>query len=94
MTNETIHCDKHGPGRPAFVCQHLSTQTKTGFHEEFESVFGMDLPGEDEDFGAWCDVCEVERAKEGEWNEHNEDFAGIRVVCESCFFEIKTVNRS
>lgn len=87
-----LHCDTHDTQRNAFVCQHLIHADGAGFEEAFETVEGMEL-GEDDDFQAWCDECEAVRQKEGEWNDRSQAFAGITVVCEKCYFEIKARNQ-
>jgi hypothetical protein len=51
----------------------------------------MELP-DDDDFQAWCDECEAVRQTEGEWNEKSMNFAGIKIVCEKCYFEMKEFN--
>lgn len=51
----------------------------------------MDL-GEDDDFQAWCGECEKVRIRNNGWNEHAEEFANIRLVCEYCYFELKEFN--
>ena len=82
-------CESHGASRTAFVCQHLNKNTHTGFHEAFES---NPLIEPDDDYQAWCDECEKMRQQEGEWNDVSEGFAEIRLICDQCFFEIKSRN--
>lgn len=84
-----VTCESHGTSRAAFVCQHLSKDTYTGFHEAFES---NPLIEPDDDYQAWCDECEKIRLQEGEWNDVSEGFAKIRLICDQCFFEIKRRN--
>ena len=86
-----VKCDTHEYGRRAFVCKHLNHKTKVGFEEAFETFEDMELL-EDDDFQAWCDECETVRQKEGEWNDQSMTFAGIKVVCEKCYFEMKELN--
>ncbi|MBX2923339.1 MAG: hypothetical protein KF746_14150 [Chitinophagaceae bacterium] len=38
------------------------------------------------------DECEAVRQNEGEWNDRSMAFAGIKVVCENCYFEMKELN--
>jgi hypothetical protein len=64
---------------------------KVGFEESFETIENMEL-GEDDDFQAWCDECEIVRQQEDGWNETSMKFADIRIVCEKCYFEMKEVN--
>ena len=86
-----VDCSAHEKQRNAFVCKHLIGKNKVGFNEAFETFEDMEL-GDDDDFQAWCDECEVERQKEGEWNEASMAFAEIRLVCERCYFEMKELN--
>lgn len=91
IKEQTITCDRHGANRMAFVCQHLNTETKTGFEEAFPTFKGMEL-GEDDDLQAWCDLCEAERLRTDGWNDESTKFANIKLVCEDCYFEIKAFN--
>ncbi|MFP9114140.1 DUF6882 domain-containing protein [Flavobacterium sp. RHBU_3] len=88
---ELIQCNTHGLRRMAFVCQHLNKTQRTGFHEAFETEPGMELY-EDDDFQAWCDDCETIRLEDDGWNEKAMEFAKIKLVCESCYFEMKDFN--
>ncbi|MFK7937040.1 MAG: DUF6882 domain-containing protein [Saprospiraceae bacterium] len=83
-----IQCDRHGQQRMAFVCQHLFHGVAVGFEEVFPSHQGMKLE-EDDDFQAWCTVCEKERVKADGWNDELMKFADIKLVCEDCYFDIK-----
>lgn len=87
-----IECKNHGLGRVAFVCQHLNYETKKGFEEAFETHLGMELD-DDDDFQAWCDECEKARLKSDGWNDESMEFAQIKLVCEHCYFELKTINK-
>lgn len=91
IKDKYIQCGLHEYRRIAFVCQHLNHSTKVGFVEAFETYEGMELPEED-DFQAWCNECEMVRKREGEWNENSEAFAQIKLVCEDCYFAMKTLN--
>ncbi|MEO0468167.1 MAG: DUF6882 domain-containing protein [Bacteroidota bacterium] len=88
---QLILCNQHGLQRPAFICQHLDTEKPQGFHEAFDTWPDMAL-AEDDDFQAWCDACERIRIAHDGWNEEAEKHAGIKGVCESCYFEIKRIN--
>lgn len=92
MKQNKIECENHGFGRLAFVCQHLNHETKKGFEEAFETEYGMELDNED-DFQAWCDECEKVRIKTDGWNDESMEFAKIKLVCEDCYFELKTINK-
>ncbi|QJX48464.1 hypothetical protein HMJ29_16695 [Hymenobacter taeanensis] len=91
IKDKYIKCGTHEYGRRAFICNHLNTRAKAGFEESFETYENMELE-EDDDFQAWCDKCEQVRQKEGGWNDNSMAFADIRLVCESCYFEIKELN--
>lgn len=86
-----VDCESHGYSRPAFVCQHLDLEIPKGFEEAFDTYKGMELE-EDEDFQAWCSECEKIRGEYDGWNEESERFAGITLVCENCYFELKEFN--
>jgi hypothetical protein len=88
MASQIVDCETHGEERQAFVCQHLNSAIKTGFEEVFPTVKGMEL-GEEEDFQAWCSECEKVRLSTNGWNEESMEFAKIKIVCETCYFDIK-----
>jgi hypothetical protein len=86
-----VECGEHGTKRRvAFVCQHLHADSNAGFYEAFESDPNVEP---EDDYQAWCDACELERRKEGAWNERSEVHLKIRIVCDECFFEIKRNNQ-
>lgn len=91
IKSKYIQCENHDYRRVAFVCKHLNFKNKVGFHEAFETFESMKL-WEDDDFHAWCNQCEAVRAEEVEWNDRSLAFAGIKVVCEMCYFDMKEVN--
>lgn len=87
-----VECGQHEYRRRAFVCQHLvNDKTIIGFEEAFETYENMELDDED-DFGARCNQCEIERQKDDGWNEASEAFADIKLVCEGCYFDMKERN--
>lgn len=90
-TEKLIECEIHGKSRPAFICQHLNNNNQTGFEESFETEIGMYL-GEDDDLSAWCNKCEETRNNDDGWNDENMKIAKIKLVCESCYFDIKEHN--
>ncbi|AYN04615.1 DUF6882 domain-containing protein [Flavobacterium sp. 140616W15] len=90
-TKKLIQCKKHGFSRPAFICQHLNENDKTGFEEAFETEIGMHLE-EDDDLSAWCNKCEEARIKDDGWNQKNMKIAKIKLACEQCYFKIKETN--
>ena len=91
LKSKSIECEKHESGLVAYVCKHLINNDNIGFHEAFES---NPLIEQDDDYQAWCDVCENERLKEGEWNDTSMAFADIKLVCDQCYFEIKERNQN
>lgn len=91
IENKLIECDSHGKIRRAFICQHLNTESKTGFEEAFKTYPGIELQ-EDDDLQAWCSTCEKERLKTNGWNDVSMEFANIKLVCERCYFQIKDFN--
>lgn len=91
IKDKYVSCNTHESGRRAFVCKHLNTKTKVGFVEAVETEEGMELL-EDDDFQGWCDECEDVRQQEGEWNDESMKFANIKLVCESCYFDMKELN--
>ena len=86
---ERIECSIHGPQESTFVCQHLvrslTTRERVGF-------FSAGSPRGD----AWCSACEDVRLREGgetgDWNERSEAFAGIKLLCGSCYDEAKRLH--
>lgn len=84
----TVHCERHGDRRQAFVCDHLLHGTRQGF-------FAGEDPGNPHP-DAWCAQCEQIRithgGSSGEWNEKSEPLIKIRLVCGDCYEEIKQSN--
>jgi len=91
IKDKYIECGDHEYRRITYVCRHLDTAAKVGFHEAFETSEGMELD-DDDDLQAWCDECEKVREKEGEWNDNSMAFAQIKIVCEGCYFDMKEFN--
>jgi hypothetical protein len=87
-----IDCDVHKKRRRAFICQHLTKESRIGFEESFESYEDMEFEYEDDDFQAWCYECEKVRQKEDGWTDKAMKYAKIKAVCEKCYFEIKISN--
>lgn len=83
-----IYCSQHGEQRGGFVCQHLFHGMPFGFVEAFPSRKGMRL-AKDDDFQAWCTVCDLELEKAKDWTDEMLKFADIKLVCEECYFDIK-----
>lgn len=84
-----MECARHGIRRPAFICQHLRFGEGLGFNTA-EEPFDPEWPFQN----AWCDECDKVLAREGEWNDVSEGFAGVIVICEGCLGEIRGRNQS
>lgn len=91
IKEQIVNCHEHGANRTAFVCQHLVGSANRGFEEAFTTFKGMELE-EDDDFQAWCNECEIERLRTDGWNDDSMKFAKIKLICEECYFEIKSKN--
>ncbi len=91
IKDKYVQCNAHEYKRRAFVCKHLNKKDKVGFEESFETFENMEL-GDDDDFQAWCNQCELIRQREDGWNDESMRFADIRLVCEECYFEMKEFN--
>ncbi|HTF82188.1 MAG TPA: hypothetical protein VL947_10695, partial [Cytophagales bacterium] len=61
LKQKYVSCGAHGSRRRAFICQHLSKEKLTGFHETFPSYSDAD---EQDDSQAWCDACEQVRIRD------------------------------
>ena len=85
-----VECCDHGLRNRAYVCQHLVTSEFTGFWESFDSD-STKIYNNDE-LNAWCDECDKILLEQGEWNDISEAFAGIKLICDVCFFEMKELN--
>lgn len=84
-----IHCGSHGLKRATFVCQHLLKGYGQGFFYGFSEEYPDD-PFPD----AWCAACDEQLAKsDGEWNDENEAFAGIKMICADCYLGVRLRNQ-
>ena len=81
--DETVHCERHGPARLAFVCQHLIVGSGLGFWHSGSRL----------EPSAWCDACDALMMRTGHWTEEAEESAGIKVVCRRCYANIRRRNR-
>jgi hypothetical protein len=86
-----VECQAHGVGPVAFVCQHVLKGSNLGFHEAIESD---PLIEPDDDYWAWCDGCEQVYLQQGEWNDVMKNTTQMKVVCDQCYFEIKSRNQT
>jgi hypothetical protein len=76
--SEILHCSTHGDSPATYVCEHLADNAAQRWHCAYPS---QDKPWPD----AWCDRCNVEFLKQGEWNEANEGLNNIKLFCSSCY---------
>ncbi len=81
-----VECAQHGSGPGTFMCTHLAYGVACGFNDSGTP----DDPWPD----AWCDACEVVRAREGEWNDVSEAQSKITMQCTACYEEARRVNRN
>ena len=82
----TVHCERHGNRREAFVCNELLHGTRQGF---FKSTDDPTNPHPD----AWCTRCQqILIAHGGVWTEENNALIKVRLVCGDCYEEIKERN--
>jgi hypothetical protein len=76
--SDTLHCSTHGDSRITYVCEHLADNAGQRWHSDYP---GRDKPWPD----AWCDRCNTEFLKQGEWNEANEGLINIKLLCSACY---------
>jgi hypothetical protein len=82
-----VVCDVHGATGPTYVCKHLVTGKDLGFFAADETT--SERPD------AWCSRCEQVRIAEGgEWNDRSESFAGITLICASCYDQARERNEA
>jgi len=87
--SEILHCSIHGDSPATYVCEHLADNAAQRWHCDYPS---QDKPWPD----AWCEHCNVEFLKQGEWNEANEGLINIKLLCSSCYERRKgeSINRA
>ncbi len=90
--NKFVDCEKHERARRAFVCEHLISNSEIGFVESFETFEDMEFKSDDDDIEAWCDKCESIRLEHNGWNDESIKLIKIKLICEKCYFEIKSMN--
>jgi len=86
-SNNKVECSTHGTTDATFVCRHLVDGQKLGFNVGYDPENPYDLCSD-----AWCDECEKVLDAEGEWNDESEKFADIRLLCSSCYEDIRERN--
>lgn len=85
----TIICDEHGHSLPAFVCAHLLLALDDGIARGI-----LWSRSEDGCIGAYCDACDAMlEAGGGEWTRELEAVADLKVICESCFERVLSLNQ-
>lgn len=86
-----LECAQHGRQPATFVCQHIVQTLKDGEPRGFWWADDQDTPRPD----AWCSACEAKvQESGGEWNDENETFAGVKLLCASCYDKAKEINLS
>ena len=87
MIQRTVHCERHGDNREAFMCKHLLHGSGLGFYSETEE---QDNPYPD----AWCSACEHVRTEDGSSGIFKDDYARatFKLICGECYKEIKEKN--
>lgn len=84
VNTKNITCNSHGDQDPAYICQHLleeGNNSPIGFYQPKERF---------NDVQAWCKKCDNELEKAGwEWNDENEAYSDIKLICYQCFLNIK-----
>lgn len=81
-SEDRIECSKHGEGNCAYVCTHLVGEPRQQWYCDYPTA---DNPWPD----AWCGICEETFQVQGEWNEANKKSLDIRLLCHSCYDELK-----
>ncbi len=77
-----VDCSIHGLQPATFVCRHiiegLRQNTTCGFWQATDTT--------DPRPDAWCSACNEFLARHGgEWNDTTEDYAGVSLLCGSCY---------
>ena len=82
-----VDCENHGYSQPAFCLRAFDLEIPTGFEGVFDTYKEMELE-EDEDTGMVSEFEKVRVESDG-WNEESEKCAGITLICENCYFDLK-----
>lgn len=86
-----VECSEHGKQQETFVCQHIIETLEDGKARGFWWANDPENPRPD----AWCSECEKKvQASNGEWNDENEAFAGVKLLCGACYDRAKEINLS
>jgi hypothetical protein len=81
-----VSCPRHGQSHATYVCGHVVRNAGLGFVQSDQVV--------DPRPDAWCDACERVRQREHGWNDVSEAYAGIKIVCASCYDLAELRNRA
>jgi hypothetical protein len=76
--SDSIECPTHGPSRETYICEHLAQNGRQRWHCAYPTE---DNPWPD----AWCDLCNAEYLKHGEWNDENNGSIKIKMLCSACY---------
>jgi hypothetical protein len=87
---QLVECAEHGPQPITYVCQHLLQSLRDGLPRGFWTA---EPSPEEPRPDAWCDACEALVSAAGEWNDENEAFAGIKVICGACYDRVRAMNQ-
>ena len=82
--SEALDCARHGKGVATFVCTHLNEGIACGFLSDPPT---REAPWPD----AWCDACEVTRARAGEWSD--DVHPDVVAICNGCYVDVRDRNR-
>lgn len=91
MTDATslIQCEEHGEQEATCVCQHLVQTLEDRCPRGFWWANEPECSRPD----AWCSECEAKvQDTGGEWNDANEAFANVTLMCGICYDTVKEVN--
>ena len=88
--DDLIECAEHGSQQATFVCQHVVQTLRDGIPRGFWcSEESPENPRPD----AWCNECEARVQEAGEWNDENEAFAAVTLLCGACYDRVLAMNQ-
>jgi hypothetical protein len=83
-----VTCPTHGPSRPAFVCQQLVGT----LHDDVVRAAHR-CRDDDGSINGYCSSCADRlQAAGGTWTDEASAALGVRLICESCFGRIASIN--
>lgn len=81
-----VECTTHGTQQATFVCRHIVDGVRTRESVGFWTSRDPDNPRPD----AWCTECQaLVQATGGEWTDESEAFAGVTLLCGTCYDDAK-----